>query len=143
MTQKNENQVNEQSADQPIGPPVEPPQEQPFEQPAEKPTEPTDPVHKCSICNGLDHRACGCEAKELAKKEAQGDKDAHFRSTTIKHNHREVPSRAAEELAQTHVDQMYAIHDYLSVINSNLEILVKLQQERAKVLEDIQDGRPN
>lgn len=52
--------------------PVEPAKGSEAEQPAEEPHETevltTDPPHRCFVCKGPDHRACGCEA--AAQKEA-------------------------------------------------------------------------
>ncbi|HUS71931.1 MAG TPA: hypothetical protein VMY06_02610 [Sedimentisphaerales bacterium] len=129
MVEKNENQPKRSLSEQfEIGPPIGPPAE---------------PAHKCFVCNGLDHRACGCEAKEMQKQIKHDDEAFRSRDILDEEAREKVPGRSAQEWAQTHVDQVAAILDCLIDVNSNLEILVKLQQERSDLLKDIQNASKN
>lgn len=129
------------------------------EQPAE---EPVEPIHKCSICNGPDYQGCGCEAKALQKSQEQehnqagsrmdqelDPEDAHAEQiiqSAMKAASNFDPSEFLQMCAKAgmqHREDMKAVLDRLSDINSNLEILVSLQQNRVELLKDLQNGKPN
>ena len=131
---------------------------QTVEQPAEEP-------HKCFVCNGPDHRACGCEARETQKQIEQDDKT--FRSQDIMKEELEEANATkvlGDEITEAiskasgldpqivqicaaggrkFAEDMQNVLDRLSDINSNLEILVKLEKDRADLLRDIKNVGAN
>ena len=109
----------------------------------------TDPPHRCSICNGPDHRACGCEARARIKAGQAGSRmDRELTrdevlekicnaGTDIDPN---IMIQMASAAGSKFAEDMQNVLDQLSDINTNLETLVKLQTDRAKVLKDIQNA---
>lgn len=129
---------------------------------------PVEQSHKCFVCGSPNHHACGCEAKEMQRQIKQDDKS--FRSQDIVDEERmekEMDSedaKAADVLKNSNVvnlnipgevmkaamDMLNTIGEYperiidqLSDINSNLEILVKLEKERAGIMKDIRNVGAN
>ena len=112
--------------------------------------------HKCSICSGPDHRACGCEAKagtnnnlekELDREDANTDRVREGLEKMVDELSKDSPeifianicSKAGAQFAE----DMQSVKDRLSDINSNLEALVSLGQERSIIMKGILDGTRN
>ena len=145
------------------GPPMPPMPPMPANPPAEEP-------HKCFVCNGPDHRACGCEAREKQRQIEQDDES--FRNQDII-DEEQAEGRMDQELDRDEVlektfkasksgdidptiiiqvaaaagrkfaEDIQTIHTLLGDINCNLETLVKIQKDRVDLLKDIKNAGGN
>ena len=128
------------------------PIDRPVEQPHGTEVLTTDPPHRCSICNGPNHQACGCEARARIKGEKPGSRmDRELTrdevlekicnaGTDIDPN---IMIQMASAAGSKFAEDMQNVLDQLSDINTNLETLVKLQTDRAALLKVILDGSRN
>lgn len=129
--------------------------------------------HMCSICGSPNHQACGCEAKALQKAQEQeydqagSGLDQELKSDEVRveqilenvfgNEPTKMLTQMAgemsgallggvdkfEEFKSGVLDRLSEIQIGIEYIGENTKALVKLQKERADLLKDIQDGKPN
>lgn len=126
----------------------------------------TDPPHRCSICNGPDHRACGCEAKALRKSQEQKPDQAGSRmdqelksdevhvDDVLEKLFKDTLNPVASDMAISVVaavekfqDFQQSVLDGLTDIRTVIEELVLLEKSRlerlaGRLLKDINDAEP-
>jgi hypothetical protein len=131
--------------------------------PTEQP--PKELARTCTICNGPDHRGCGCEAKAKRELEQAGSRletnarmvqeldreDA--KADQVQGNLDDVEEKLIQMAGEMSGALMggadkfeefkSGVLDSLRDINSNLETLVKLEKDRADLLKDIKNVEAN
>ena len=145
------------------GPVIVQPAEQPAEQPHGTYALTTNPPHRCFVCKGPDHRACGCETKELKRQIEQDDKAFRNRdlleeelspedanAAEVLTESEKAIAKSFDEYADRLDDRMRSVLDgfsdigvKLDMVVSQLDVIIEHHQTRAKVLEDIQNAGSN